>query len=120
MTAKSILGMNRTLGTRDLETETELTELEAIAVRVSLAYELQSPKQDEANRLIGNNIEADALHQLVEFVNRDPAHILNTEMFWLETDEQVAIQYGDVDLEEMQARHNDWLDEKRTQEDARY
>ena len=78
---KSILNMNWTQGNRELETATELDPLEAIAVRMSLAYELQSPKQDESNRLIGNNIEADSLHQLIEHVSTDPAHILNAEQF---------------------------------------
>lgn len=120
MTAKSILNMNWTRGTRELQTATQLTELEAIAVRVSLAYELQNPKQDEANRMIGNNIEADALHDLVEFVKSNPAHILNAETFWTDAEEQSALAYGDADLAELQARHDDWLDEQQTMEDARY
>ena len=108
MTEKSILAMNWTRGTRELETATQLTELEAIAVRVSLAYELQSPKQDEANRRIGNNIEADAFHQLLEFCDNNTAH-RNKAADVAEQKRQAAeiaadnewlgaLAYGDADL----------------------
>lgn len=48
-------------------------------------------------------------------IERENAAINN----WLQADNSAAL-YGDAWYKEQAARHADWLDEQRTQEDARY
>lgn len=52
-----------------------------------------------------------------------------SDLLWLQparklTDAPVGIQtaavYGDANIAELEAQHRDWMDEKRTQENARY
>lgn len=57
-----------------IEDPRPLTTLERINAILELAYTLQGPKQDENNKLMGNNMEAKALAELVDFVNSDEQH----------------------------------------------
>lgn len=89
----SIVNMNWTRGTRELETATELTELESIAVRFELASTLQSKKQSDGNRAIGANIEADAFHQLIEFIDGNTSH---NRLNWIAEANAQADDYADL------------------------
>ena len=70
---------------------------------------------------VRDNIDTDHLAELVDICNTDPAHILNTETEadWLQANNAAGL-YGEAWYKEQAARHADWLDEQRTQEDARY
>ena len=62
--------------------------------------------------------EIDALERITEELRRMSEWLGFTDV--CEPATQAALAYGDADLVELQARHRDWLDEKRTQEDAIY
>lgn len=80
----SIRNMNWTTGQRELQSN-KVHPLTLVKYSIRTAYELQSPKQDEYNRLAGNNLEANALHSLIVFLDTDPDHILNAEQDITET-----------------------------------
>jgi len=101
---KSIKGMNWIVGQRELESGQALTELEQIRVQYETSQMLQGGKQDDTNKMFGANMEASALHRLIEYVNTDPAHILNAEAYPdelsnLDTADLTDMAYGCLDLE---------------------
>ena len=73
----------------------ELTDAEAAALRWALELAETEDEREAQNR------EAAAIND------------------WLQADNSAAL-YGDAWYKEQAARHADWLDEQRTQEDARY
>lgn len=82
MTAVGKLNPNSTIkeyinGVSD--SENALTVLEQIATKYELSQLLQQKNRAEFERIAGANMEADALHMLIEYANTDPAHVLNVE-----------------------------------------
>lgn len=57
-----------------IERESPFTPLEVIENKVNQAHDLQRPSHLDRIRVIGASMEADALHELIEFVNSDPEH----------------------------------------------
>jgi hypothetical protein len=102
---KSIAGMNWTTGNRELDS-IPLTTLERLKVKLELAYTLQAVGQCQKNRLLGNKMEEEVLHELSEYVTADPAHIQT------EAQRQAAEIAVDAEwLAEATAEHADWLED---------
>lgn len=74
--------------------------------------------QEAAEHACNFTDEIEQIEKLQEEIKRMQEWLGFTDV--CEPATQAALAYGDADLAELQARHRDWLDEKRTQQEAIY
>lgn len=85
---------------RQEPTGVRLNKIENLAVRLDVAYSSQRQTDYPKMVEIGERIEIEVLAEVLKICNTDPAH-------------RNVVNYHE-------AEHADWLDLKRTEEDARF